>query len=167
MTDMFQILSAYHDPQYNITRHTPGHTDKINLNFCYAEQHKHVVFSVCFICSVCFPSVKKIEGHRTSRNDGARLHLMAPMDFWQNSIPFFCVTAFCMTKIGEFRRQPKQGEKLAQAPAWEICSAGQCGLNRWCFQGDPVSCFFLGGKGVIVKTFLLRGLQKIVFQNIL
>ena len=60
----------------------------------------------------------------------------------------------------------KQGEKLAQAPAREICSAGQCGQNRRCFQGDPVSCFFLG-KGVIVKTFLLRGLQKLVFQNIL
>ena len=41
----------------------------------------------------------------------------------------------------------EQGEKLAQAPAWEICSAGQCGQNRRCFQGDPVLCFFWGKGG--------------------
>ena len=74
------------------------------------------------------------------------------------------LTAFLFLFVSLFGR--KQGEKLAQAPAWAIRSAGQCGQNRRCFQGDPVLCFF-GGKGVIVKTFLLRGLQKLVFQNIL
>ena len=40
----------------------------------------------------------------TSAYDVARLHLVTPMDFWQNSTPCFGVAAFCMTKINDFRR---------------------------------------------------------------
>ena len=39
----------------------------------------------------------------------------------------------------------KQDEKLAQALAWEICSAGQCGQNRRCLRGIPFHVHF--GKG--------------------
>ena len=31
----------------------------------------------------------------------ARLQPMAPIDFWQNSIPIFCVASFCTTKTGD------------------------------------------------------------------
>ena len=30
-----------------------------------------------------------------------------PMDLWQNSTPFLGAASFCMTKIGDFRRQPQ------------------------------------------------------------
>ena len=39
--------------------------------------------------------------------NAARLHLMAQINFWQNSTPFFDATAFSATKIGEFRKHTK------------------------------------------------------------
>ena len=36
-------------------------------------------------------------------SDVARLHLMAPMDFWQNFASFFGVAVFCTTEIDDFR----------------------------------------------------------------
>ena len=47
------------------------------------------------------------------------------------------ISAFCIDEGGKH----KQGENLAQAQAWEICSAGQCGQNRRCFQGIPFHVF--------------------------
>ena len=41
-------------------------------------------------------------------NDVARLHMAGPMDFWQNSTPFLGAASFCMTKIGDFGRQPQK-----------------------------------------------------------
>ena len=40
--------------------------------------------------------------------DVAILHLITPLDFWQNSTPFFGAAAFCKTKIGDFIRRPSQ-----------------------------------------------------------
>ena len=47
-----------------------------------------------------------IAQRRTSSYDVATLHLMAPMDFWRNSTPFFGAAALCTTKIVDFRRWP-------------------------------------------------------------
>ena len=40
-----------------------------------------------------------------SSYDVARLHLIAPIDFWRNSIPFFGAVALCTMKIDDFRKQ--------------------------------------------------------------
>ena len=45
-----------------------------------------------------------IAQHRISSYDVATLHLMAPMDFWRNSTPFFGAVAFCTTKIDHYNR---------------------------------------------------------------
>jgi len=47
-----------------------------------------------------------IAQRRTSSYDVATLHLMAPMDFWRNSTPFFGAAVLCATKIVDFRRRP-------------------------------------------------------------
>ena len=48
-----------------------------------------------------------IPQRRTSSYDVATLHMMAPMDFWRNSIPFFGAAAICTMKIDDFRKQPQ------------------------------------------------------------
>ena len=43
-----------------------------------------------------------------SAYDKAKLHLRTPMDFGGNSTPFSGAAAFCLTKIGDFRRRPQK-----------------------------------------------------------
>ena len=40
---------------------------------------------------------------RQTPYDVARLHLIVPMEPWQNFTPFFGAAAFCTTKIDDFR----------------------------------------------------------------
>ena len=63
--------------------------------FCAAKRHKYVA-----LCMLCMS--KKIVELTSCRMTLARLHLMAPMDLWQNSIPFFGAAALCATKIDNF-----------------------------------------------------------------
>ena len=55
-----------------------------------------------FVC--CENKLSNTALHRNSSYDLARLHLVAPMDFWRNSTPFFGAAAFCTTKNGDFRK---------------------------------------------------------------
>ena len=61
-----------------------------------------VRLSVCLPVPVSFINVGR---RRQSSYDVARLYLTEPTNFWRNSTPFFGAAAFCMTKIGDFRRQ--------------------------------------------------------------
>ena len=48
-------------------------------------------------------NAKKNWKHHQSSFYVDRLHLMAPMDLSQNSVPFFGAVAFCMTKSDDFK----------------------------------------------------------------
>ena len=52
-----------------------------------------------------------IKRSRMSSYDVAWLQQIAPIEFWQNSTPFFGAALFCTSKIDNFRRLP-QTEKL-------------------------------------------------------
>ena len=59
------------------------------------------------------PSLEKsidVARRRQSSYDVARLHLTAPIDFWQNSITFFGAVALCTIKIDDFRKRPQKGK---------------------------------------------------------
>ena len=65
----------------------------------------------------------------------------------------FCA---CFYNKARNSHKPRLGKYVQQGNADRIKDV---------FRGIPFHVFL--GKGVIVKTFLLRGLQKLVFQNIL
>ena len=75
--------------------------------FLEAHASQYLGLSACPPACLSVPvSFKVITRRRQSLYDVARLHMTAPMDFWQNSIPFFGAAAFCVTKIGNFIKLP-------------------------------------------------------------
>ena len=60
----------------------------------------------CSCCSSPHYKVCDITRRRQTLYEVARLCLMAQMDLWQNSTPFFGAAAFCTPKIDNFRAAP-------------------------------------------------------------
>ena len=59
---------------------------------------------VCGVSVVChYKKRVDIARRRQTPYDVARLHLIVPMEPWQNFTPFFGAAAFCTTKIDDFR----------------------------------------------------------------
>ena len=59
--------------------------------------------SVVVVRGVSLEKSVDVARRRQSSYDVARLHLTSPLDFWRNSIPFFCAVALCTMKIDDFR----------------------------------------------------------------
>ena len=78
-------------------------------NCCGVEQNQQVALSV-MVGYVMFRQKKlsDMAQHSMSSYDLARLHLMAPIGFLENSTLSFSAAAICTTKIGNFRSQPQK-----------------------------------------------------------
>ena len=81
--------------------------------------------------------------------DLVRLHLITPMDFWQNPTQFFDTTAFCLTKIGDFRRQPSQSFSTLVLVDFVVLPCLFC-MFQSCVLGVQST---LCNRGVIFHTF--------------
>ena len=72
--------------------------------------------------------------------DTTRVHLMAPMNFWQNSTLSFGVAAFCLTKIGFLEDEPTARTHSApHSNVWQFCGTVTILYNfqqkiSWVFQ---------------------------------
>ena len=53
----------------------------------------------------CVLSLEESGGVARRRQSSYRLHLIAPIDFWRNSISFFGAAALYTKKIDDFRKQ--------------------------------------------------------------
>ena len=78
-------------------------------DFCGVEQNQQVALSV-MVGYVMFRQKKlsDMAQHSMSSYDLARLHLIAPIGFLENSTLSFSAAAICTTKIGNFRSQPQK-----------------------------------------------------------
>ena len=75
---------------------------------------------------------------RTSSYDEATLHLMAPMDFWRNSTPFWCKASLCTLKIDNFR--------IYQLGHHMFCSTNKKTASFW-WANEKTAGFFMSPLG--------------------
>ena len=87
-------------------------------------------------------NAKKNWKHHQSSFYVDRLHLMAPMDLSQNSVPFFGAVAFCLTKIDDLKEV-----------FYPFCNSGFC-RNFICKILSPARILGLHGNLVFAGTRL-------------
>ena len=110
-----------------------------------SSSHQNYLFNICSHVILVVWTTTKMQlfpyvtlryiCKKNEMSDVARLHLMAPMDFWQNFASFFGVAVFCTTEIDDFRGWPQK-----QKWTYYILHHGIFEIQIYLFNKRKVAC---------------------------